>query len=165
MLVGWQLAPQLKTEVYMQDLFGSRTEMTRGVPPALALCLAAAILVASCTREPAPSAEDGRLLYGQNGCAICHGTLGRGDGTLSKTLMPPPRDFRDVSAFKRGIDEASIASTLATGIAATGADAGTEHANHSLVMPRYDHLSEIERRSLALHLISLRNPASKGDQP
>ncbi len=149
----------------MQHLFDRRTAMTRGVPSALALCLTVATLAASCTREPAPSVEAGRLLYGQNGCALCHGALGRGDGTLSKTLIPPPRDFRDVAAFKRGIDESSIASTLATGIAATGADAGIEHANHSLIMPKYDHLSETERRSLALHLISLRNPESTGAQP
>jgi high-affinity iron transporter len=137
----------------------------RGFPPAFLLCIAVVIVAASCTREAAPSAEAGRMLYGQHGCATCHGAQGRGDGTLSRTLMPPPRDFRDVSAFRRGIDETSIASTLATGIAPTGAAAGIEHANHTLVMPRYDHLSETERRSLARYLISLREPASKGTQP
>lgn len=135
-----------------------RKAETRSNQAIFLLLLAAAIVAAACTRQPVPSAEAGRELYRQSGCSVCHGAQGRGDGTLSKTLPSPPRDFRDVSAFKRGIDESSIASTIATGIAPPETGADIEHAHHLLVMPRYDHLSEDERRSLALYLISLRSP-------
>jgi copper(I)-binding protein/cytochrome c551/c552 len=92
----------------------------------------------------AASAEAGRALYRANGCASCHGPNGWGDGTVGRTLTPPPRDFRDADAFKNGTDVASIAQTIATGLMAGGA------------MPRYPHLTTPERESLALYVISLR---------
>jgi len=97
--------------------------------------------------EP-PSIDEGRRLYASDGCAACHGVLGNGDGPVARTLNPPPRDFRTATAFKNGADEASIAQTLATGIPGGGA------------MPLYAHLTDRERRSLALYVISLRMPTS-----
>jgi mono/diheme cytochrome c family protein len=67
---------------------------------------------------------------------------------VARTLNPPPRDFRTASAFKNGADEGAIAQTLATGIPGGGA------------MPLYAHLTDRERRSLALYVISLRTPTS-----
>lgn len=92
------------------------------------------------------SAAAGRALYRANGCASCHGPSGWGDGTVGRTLTPPPRDFRDAQAFRNGTDVASIAQTIATGLMAGGA------------MPRYPHLTNAERESLALYVISLRTP-------
>jgi mono/diheme cytochrome c family protein len=94
-----------------------------------------------------PSAAEGRDLYASDGCAACHGLLGVGDGPVGRTLDPPPRDFRDATAFKNGVDAAAIAQTLATGIPGGGS------------MPLYAHLTERERRSLALYVISLRSPS------
>lgn len=93
----------------------------------------------------APTAEEGRVLYRANGCGSCHGPDGEGDGPVGKTLRPPPRDFREAAAFKNGTDAASIAQTIATGIMSGGA------------MPRFTHLTNSERESLALYVISLRN--------
>ena len=101
----------------------------------------------------APSIEEGRTIFTSDGCANCHGLTGQGDGAIAKTLNPPPRDFRVAAAFKNGTDEAAIAQTLATGIPNGGA------------MPLYAHLSERERRSLALYVISLRQTATEGPTP
>lgn len=101
----------------------------------------------------APSIEEGRTIFTSDGCANCHGLTGHGDGAIAKTLNPPPRDFRVAAAFKNGTDEAAIAQTLATGIPNGGA------------MPLYAHLSERERRSLALYVISLRQTATEGPTP
>lgn len=101
-----------------------------------------------------PSRDDGREVYMSNGCATCHGMNGHGDGPVGRTLSPPPRDFRDASAYRNGADAASIAQTIATGLPNGGS------------MPRFAHLSNSERQSLALYLISIRTSspaASHGD--
>jgi cytochrome c553 len=126
------------------------------------LLLGAGALIA-CTGATA-SIEAGRDLYAQNGCASCHGREGHGDGPVGKTLETHPRDFRDAAAFKQGTDIESIAHTIATGvISGPGDPRAPNHArHHAQMMPRFDHLSERERRSLALYVISLRNPAGTG---
>lgn len=93
------------------------------------------------------AARDGAALYRSNGCASCHGKGGRGDGPVAATLAPPPRDFRDATAFRNGIDTAAIAQTLATGIPGGGS------------MPLYAHLTLAERRALAGYIIALRAPS------
>lgn len=102
------------------------------------------------TRSALPSAAAGAVLYAQNGCARCHGPSGHGDGPVGETLDPRPRDFRDASAFKNGIDTGAIADTIATGVPEGGR------------MPTFGHLTATERRSLALFVISLRDPLPKG---
>ena len=102
-------------------------------------------LVATCACGGAsPSIDEGRSLYGTNGCVNCHGAAGHGDGPIAKTLVPAPRDFRDAAAFKNGTEVMAIARTLADGLATNGAG-----------MPRFDHLTEYERRSIALFVRSL----------
>lgn len=96
----------------------------------------------------APTAADGERLYRSNGCVGCHGMAGRGDGEVGRTLVPPPRDFRMVEAFKNGTSAVSIARTLAVGIPAGGS------------MPLYAHLSNHERMALALYLLSFRTSTS-----
>jgi high-affinity iron transporter len=92
----------------------------------------------------------GQALYAANGCGTCHGLEGRGDGPVAKTLNPPPRDFRDASAFKNGVDAGSIAKTIATGLTRDGGQ-----------MQSYFHLSDRERHLLALFVISLRESPSR----
>jgi cytochrome c553 len=128
--------------------------------------VAAVLVVAvACQQRPLPTLREGRMLYAENGCASCHGAEGHGDGAVAPTLDPRPRDFRDVAAFKRGFDVEAIARTLATGILAeaapaTGASGAPQH--HQQGMPKFDHLTETERQSLALHIISLHNAARQG---
>lgn len=142
--------------------------MTTTVPVALVAWIVSFGALAACSRTPEPSAEAGRDLYAQNGCASCHGPIGHGDGPVGRTLDTRPRDFRDASAFKQGTDITSIAETIATGV--TGGLPGNGvplyQRHHSQVMPQFDHLSEWERHSLALHVISLRNTtATERNQP
>ena len=55
----------------------------------LVLPLLALISLAACGRN-----ERMDLIYGQR-CASCHGSGGRGDGTLAAALQSPPPDFRE----------------------------------------------------------------------
>ncbi|MBK8057980.1 MAG: copper chaperone PCu(A)C [Gemmatimonadetes bacterium] len=100
-----------------------------------------------------PTAVEGRALYRANGCGSCHGPAGWGDGPVGKTLNPPPRDFRDANAFKNGSDVSAIAQTIATGIMTGGA------------MPRFVHLTNSERESIALYVLSLRTTSTQPVPP
>lgn len=115
-----------------------------------------AVLLAACS-HPMPTAAEGRSLYRENGCASCHGQSGHGDGPLAATLPSKPIDFRDAALFNRGADESAIAKTLAEGVAGTvPVELHLHNTHHVLVMPKFDHLTELERRSIALYVISLR---------
>ena len=113
----------------------------------------------ACAQAPLPTVREGRSLYAENGCASCHGATGRGDGPTSATLEPKPRDFHDAAAFKNGFDVQAIATTIASGIlvpAPHGTGATGAPLHHEQGMPKFPHLSEIERQSLALYVMSLR---------
>jgi len=112
----------------------------------LPVLLLLASLASACVGERQASAIQGRTLYAENGCVSCHGPAGRGDGPVGKTLSPPPRDFKNEASYTNGRDEASIAATLARGIDRNGAK-----------MPAFAHLTDVERRSLAMYVITLRN--------
>jgi high-affinity iron transporter len=118
------------------------SERRRVVAGGVVVCALSAAV--ACATAPPPTVEEGRSLYGTNGCVTCHGPAGHGDGPIAKTMVPPPRDFRDASAFKNGTEVPAIARTLADGLATNGAG-----------MPRFDHLTEYERRSIALFVRSL----------
>jgi high-affinity iron transporter len=123
------------------------TERQRvGVAVLVWVCLAAP----ACGSLSAGSADEGRALYGSNGCVTCHGQAGHGDGPVAKTLVPAPRDFRDAGAFKNGTDVPAIARTLDEGLARNGVG-----------MPRFNHLTEHERRSIALFVRSLHEDVSE----
>jgi high-affinity iron transporter len=115
---------------------------------------ACALVLAACSH--APSAKEGQLLYRANGCASCHGLSGHGDGPAAATLPAKPPDLGQAGLFKMGWGEMQIAQTLADGVAGSGASVpALERSNHTLVMPKFDHLTELERRSIALYVISL----------
>ena len=84
----------------------------------------------------------GHQLYMSNGCAVCHGDQGRGDGRIAATLKPPPRDFRDVAHYKKGPDIEQMAETIGKGIAGTS-------------MPGFSHLTTKDRLSMARHIAYL----------
>ena len=117
--------------------------------------LVAVLAYAGCASPP--SAAEGQQLYRGNGCPTCHGPLGHGDGPVGRTLVPPPRDFRDGQAFKNGTSVDAIAGTIENGLTRDGSQ-----------MPKFDHLSRRERESLALFVISMRNqtqPETAGRTP
>lgn len=113
-----------------------------------------ATLATGCAR---PSASQGRTLYRANGCASCHGPDGHGDGPLAPHLPATPIDFRNVSLFKRGATEDDIAETLLVGVSQVHTIPALHLTHHELLMPKFDHLTKTERRSIALFVISLRN--------
>jgi len=47
------------------------------------------------------SIKEGKKLYQANGCPVCHGDQGRGDGPLANGLDNKPRNFRDYEEMKR----------------------------------------------------------------
>lgn len=124
------------------------------VPSALGLI---ALSLVACARL-VPSVAEGASLYQANGCASCHGPSGRGDGPIAARLSDPPTDLRNANLFQRGSGETEIAKTLAEGVfgAAAASDPHLHHTHHELAMPKFDHLTDMERRSIALYVISLR---------
>lgn len=50
----------------------------------------------------------------------------------------------------------AIAKTLAEGISMEHTSLALHQSHHELLMPKFDHLSETERRAIALYVISLR---------
>jgi len=118
-----------------------------------------AMFATSCVQ---PSISQGRALYMANGCASCHGPDGHGDGPLARNLPADPIDFRDVSLFKRGATEEAIARTLLEGVSLVHTVPALQQTHHELLMPKFDHLTETERRSIALYVISLRPDAERG---
>lgn len=103
-----------------------------------------------------PSVAAGKTLYEENGCASCHGHDGRGDGPTARNLPAKPIDFHDVAAFKRGYSEEAIAQTIAQGISGDHYVPTLHMTLHLWLMPKFDHLSKAERRSIALYVISFR---------
>lgn len=102
-------------------------------------------LAAGCAgehHEAQDAVEQGQALFIRNGCAVCHGPEGRGDGQVAATLRPPPRDFRDPAAYKNGHSKAAIARTIQKGLPGTA-------------MPGYRHLSAQEREQIAAYICSL----------
>ena len=86
----------------------------------------------------------GRRLYKQNGCYVCHGDKGKGDGKIAHTLDPRPRDLADAETYKRGADLEQIMATIEKGIGVK-----------KVVMPGYPHLSLADRRRIARYVRSL----------
>lgn len=79
----------------------------------------------------------GQQLFARNGCPLCHGEEGRGDGKIARTLKPDPRNFRDLAAYKQGTGVEEMVKTIKNGIAGGS------------TMPAYPHLSEKESRLIA----------------
>ncbi|MDE2847918.1 MAG: cytochrome c [Gemmatimonadota bacterium] len=109
---------------------------------------------------PEEFVQDGKALYTRYGCTVCHGLDGHGDGPISYTLKPPPRDFRDPGAYRIGRDVVSIAGMLKDGIP------------DSPSMVPFPHIKDEERFKIAMYVASLQPSAdapsfdgSSGDTP
>jgi len=111
----------------------------------LLVCLVLAELVVGCNgdrKELKTEIERGKALFIRNGCTVCHGESGWGDGKIATSLRPPPRDFRERGSYKNGSDQASIARTIEKGVPGTS-------------MPGYPHLVTADRRLIAVYIYSL----------
>ena len=112
------------------------------MPKAAILRWTLAALTAGCAGESDDARDavaQGKALFTRNGCAVCHGPDGRGDGQIAATLKPPPRDFRDPAAYKNGHSKAAISRTIQKGMPGTS-------------MPGYGHLSAEEREQIAAYI-------------
>ena len=119
----------------------------------LVLSLSFALLVA-CVSEDAAQQTPGNNpenqialggeLFAKNGCAVCHGRDGRGDGHAAKSLNPSPRDFRELSAYQQGGTQREIAITVKNGI-----------GRRNSAMPAYPHLSEADANALGAFVVFL----------
>jgi len=47
------------------------------------------------------SVEEGKKLYQENGCPLCHGNQGQGNGLLAGGLKNKPRNFKNYGEMKR----------------------------------------------------------------
>jgi len=116
----------------------------RGMPwAAIAITMAGAAACGSpdAASQAPPSAEQiaaGQAAYRANGCAVCHGRDGRGDGPTAGSLRPRPPDFTDAS-FAAGRTVETVAAVIASGVAA---------------MPAFGHLDAPTRRHLAVWILS-----------
>jgi len=74
--------------------------------------------------EPAPElpAHAAQTLFGER-CAVCHGTVGLGDGPAAVALTPKPRAFAD-SAWQSSTTDDLIFKTIIGGGPAMGKSAG-----------------------------------------
>jgi mono/diheme cytochrome c family protein len=97
------------------------------------------------------SHEDrGHHLYAERGCAVCHGTTGRGDGPSAKRLDTPPRDLADVRSYRQGSTQDEIGRSIRRGSGA---------------MPAFTDISEAEARDIAAWLVSLQQRRGEGGEP
>ena len=86
--------------------------------------------------------DTGKALFIRNGCAVCHGDSGRGDGPVASSLSPPPRNFSDSLSYKEGSSVDQIAETIKRGVGKSA-------------MPAYPHLLAEDRRLIAVYIASL----------
>lgn len=108
-------------------------------PHFLVFGMLAALVAAGCT----DSVDAGRQLYMTHGCAVCHGSGGRGDGPSAARLAVPPTDFAKVDQYRNGSSAEDIAATIRYGPGTPGP------------MPPYAHISEEDARLLAAWIVSL----------
>jgi len=85
----------------------------------------------------------GARAYQANGCRVCHGPEGRGDGPLADSLNPRPRDFTDASAFLEDRSITAIAAVIAEGV-----------PSRPTPMPPFSHLDETTRYQMAAWILS-----------
>ena len=112
------------------------------------------LLLSGCGPSPQEQArirqeavDRGRELYLTNGCAVCHGKDGFGDGFTAKQYYPPPTNFHDPESYVQGTSRGAMMRTIKNGVPREGSG-----------MAGFDHLTDMELRDLAIFLESLQEP-------
>ena len=101
------------------------------------------------------SIDRGRLVYEEQGCAACHGEVGRGDGASAPTLVNDKNDPIKVAdltqrwTYRGGATKEDIYRTFSTGLNGTP-------------MPSYADSLEVEDRQ---HLVNYVYSLGDGDDP
>lgn len=97
-------------------------------------------------------AKTGEQLYAQH-CAACHGTNGDGRGPAAVFVFPRPRDFR--AGRWRLISTVNSVPTL------DDLEAVLTRGMPGSAMVSWAHLSEVDRRALAEHVMKLRGDGAR----
>lgn len=91
-----------------------------------------------------PPTEKGQKLFQENGCPMCHGNEGRGDGVLAADLANKPRNFTDYDEMIR-VPSIRLEQAIREGLAGTA-------------MPAFDHLSDTDIEALLIYIKTLHAP-------
>lgn len=83
-------------------------------------------------------------MYLGNGCAVCHGKEGKGNGLSAERYYPRPIDLTDPAAYTLGASVEAIQQTVKKGI-----------QKENSAMPAYDHLTGSELYAIAVFLESV----------
>ena len=71
-----------------------------------------ALLVTACTPEEMPQPRDGRALFMAN-CAVCHGSDGKGDGPMARSMRTVPPNLTLIAVRNGGeFPRARVLSTI-----------------------------------------------------
>ncbi|MGE0043428.1 MAG: cytochrome c [Vicinamibacterales bacterium] len=115
------------------------------------LVLLAGLAVGCAAGQARDEAAEGRALYAGNGCAVCHGRDGQGDGPVAAVTTPRPTDFGSPGTFRRPRTVEAVAEVIAAGIPSAPRP-----------MPPYRHLDAESRRLLAVYVLSIGSPPADG---
>jgi copper(I)-binding protein len=88
--------------------------------------------------------NEGKGLYLNYGCALCHGKNGDGNGISAQKFDPPPTDFRDPGNYRHGHDRESLRYSITRGI-----------KEDNSAMPAFGHIPAGETDKIISYLISL----------
>lgn len=91
-----------------------------------------------------PPTKKGQKLFQDNGCPMCHGNEGRGDGVLADQLENKPRNFTDYNEMIR-VPLIRLEQAIRKGLAGTA-------------MPAFAHLSDADIKALLIYIRSLHAP-------
>lgn len=101
------------------------------------------ILIRETLPDPLPT-EKGQKLFQDNGCVMCHGAEGRGDGVLAGELEIKPRNFTDYDEMNR-MPLIRMEQAIREGLAGTA-------------MPAFAHLSDADIEALINYVRSFLAP-------
>ena len=87
-----------------------------------ALLLALPLIVVACGGAPVidtAAIKAGKALFVSNGCVLCHGETGMGDGIAAAALEPKPRQYSDAT-WQDSVTDEQIKKVIVEGGAANG---------------------------------------------